>query len=130
MIVLPMENSPPGLYRRQMVSGMPPCVRSRPMSEISSRFTKAPSARACASSSGGMAFADRITSSPPKPQAFASISSVADEQSSPQPSSFRIRRMVGFGSAFTAKYSRKSLHQLNASFSARALFRSPVSSYR
>ena len=88
----------------------------------------APSSRACANSSGGMAFADRITSSPEKPQAFASVSSVAEEQSRPQPSSFMMRRIAGFGSAFTAKYSLKSGHQAKAAFSRRARARIPFSS--
>ena len=90
----------------------------------------APSARACANSSGGIAFADRMTSSPEKPHALASVSSVAEEQSSPHPSSFRIRRIAGFGSAFTAKYSRNDGHQANALFSSRAFSRMPCSSYR
>ena len=130
MIVFPMENDPPGLYRMQTHSGMPPWVRSSSMSVISSRLINAPSSLACVNSSGGMAFADRIISSPEKPQAFARISSVAEEQSSPQPSSFRIRRIAGFGSALTAKYSLKSRHQANALFSSRARLRIPASSYR
>ena len=100
------------------------------MSVMSSRLMKAPSARACANSSGGMALAERMISSPEKPQAFASVSSVAEEQSSPHPSSFRIRSTAGFGSAFTAKYSRKSRHQANALFSSLARLRIPASSYR
>ena len=87
-------------------------------------------ARAWANSSGGMALADRMISPPEKPQASASVSSVAEEQSSPQPSSFRIRRIAGFGSALTAKYSRKSGHQAKALFSSRARPRIPASSYR
>ena len=79
-------------------------------------------------SSGGIALADRMISSPRNPHLSASVSSVAEEQSSPHPSSFRIFRMAGFGSALTAKYSRKSGFHPKAAFSARALSRIPASS--
>ena len=95
---------------------------------MSSRFTKASSLRAMASSRSGMALALNMMSGPRKPQTSASISSVSLEQSRPQPSSFRIRRMAGLGRAFTAKYSRKSAHQEKAWFSARARRRMPASS--
>ena len=75
-----------------------------------------------------MALAENMTSSPEKPQARASISSVALEQSTPQPSSFRMRNMAGLGSALTAKYSLKSPHQAKAAFRSRAFWRSPDSS--
>ena len=69
-----------------------------------------------------------MISCPQKPTALASISSVREEQSAPQPSSRRIFRMTGFGVAFTAKYSLKPLFQAKAAFSARAVFRMPASS--
>ncbi len=69
-----------------------------------------------------------MISLPVKPQASLSISSVREEQSTPQPSSFRICRMMGLGSALTAKYSRKPLFQLNALLMRRAFSRMPFSS--
>ena len=62
-------------------------------------------ALAWSNSSSGMALAENITSRPENPQAAARVSSVSLEQSTPQPSSFKIRRMAGLGRAFTAKYS-------------------------
>ena len=53
---------------------------------------------------------------------------VSLEQSTPQPSSFRMRRIAGFGRALMAKYSSKSSHHANACFSVRALRRIPASS--
>ena len=85
-------------------------------------------ARAWVNSSGGMALAENIISVPWKPQAWARVSSVALEQSTPQPSWRRMRRMAGLGKAFTAKYSLKSGHQAKAWFSARAVRRMPPSS--
>ena len=52
----------------------------------------------------------------------------SEEQSTPQPSSFRICRMMGLGSALTAKYSRKPLFQLKALLMRRAFSRMPFSS--
>jgi len=69
-----------------------------------------------------------MISLPVKPQASLSISSVREEQSTPQPSSFRICRMMGLGSALTAKYSRKPLFQLKALLMRRAFSRMPFSS--
>ena len=65
---------------------------------------------------------------PVKPQASLSISSVREEQSTPQPSSLRICRMTGFGSALTAKYSLKPLFQLKALLMRRTFSRMPFSS--
>ena len=53
-----------------------------------------------------------------------------EEQSTPQPSSFKIFRMAGVGVAFTAKYSRNPLFQENALYRFRAVSRIPFSSYR
>ncbi len=55
-----------------------------------------------------------MISCPRKPQASDISSSVREEQSVPQPSSFRIFRILGFGVAFTAKYSRKPSFQEKA----------------
>ena len=68
-----------------------------------------------------------MMSPPAKPQASASISSVSLAQSTPQPSSLRMRRTAGVGSALTGKYSRKSSLSPNASLSARARWRMPRS---
>ena len=46
-----------------------------------------------------------MISGPEKPQASDIISSVREEQSVPQPSSFKICRIKGLGVALTAKYS-------------------------
>ena len=69
-----------------------------------------------------------MISLPAKPAAFASMSSVKDEQSQPQPSSRRIFKRKGLGVAFTAKYSLKPLFQEKASYSRLAFSRIPFSS--
>ena len=69
-----------------------------------------------------------MMSLPVKPHTSLSISSVRDEQSTPQPSSCRICRMTGLGRALTAKYSLKPLFQLNALLMRRAFSRMPFSS--
>ena len=67
----------------------------------------APSSSASTNSSAGVSLDENMIISPPKPQRSLIMSSVSEEQSTPQPSSFRIFRMRGVGVAFTAKYSRK-----------------------
>ena len=52
---------------------------------------------------------------------------VALAQSTPQPSSLRMRKTAGVGRALTAKYSRKSSISPKASLSARAVWRMPRS---
>ena len=89
---------------------------------------RAPISWALAKSSAGVLLEENMTSSPSKPTAFASISSVSEEQSAPQPSSFRILRIKGLGVAFTAKYSLNPGFQENALRSARAVLRMPASS--
>ena len=79
-------------------------------------------------SSLGVWLEENMISSPAKPTASLSISSVREEQSTPQPSSRRICRMAGLGSALTAKYSLKPLFQLNAWLMRRAFSRMPFSS--
>ena len=79
-------------------------------------------------SSTGVWLEENMMSLPLKPHTSLSISSVREEQSTPQPSSFRIWRMTGFGRALTAKYSRKPLFQLNALLMRRAFSRMPFSS--
>ena len=79
-------------------------------------------------SSTGVWLEENMMSLPVKPQTSLSISSVREEQSTPQPSSFRIWRMMGLGSALTAKYSRKPLFQLKALLMRRAFSRMPFSS--
>ena len=71
-----------------------------------------------------------MISSPEKPQASDSISSVMEEQSVPQPHSFKSCKINGLGVAFTAKYSLNPLFQANACFSFIAFSRIPFSSYR
>ena len=79
-------------------------------------------------SSLGVWLEENIISLPAKPTASLSISSVREEQSTPQPSSRRIFKMAGLGRALTAKYSLKPLFQLKASLIRRALARMPFSS--
>ena len=55
-----------------------------------------------------------LPESPLNPILSDIISSVSDEQSVPQPSSLRILSIVGFGVAFTAKYSLNPLFHENA----------------
>ena len=71
-----------------------------------------------------------MMSLPEKPHASDIISSVSEEQSTPQPSSCKIFKMNGFGVAFTAKYSLKPLFHANAFWRLRARSRMPFSSYR
>ena len=52
---------------------------------ISSKFIIAPRSAANLNSSKGVSLEENIISSLPNPQAFAIISSVIDEQSTPQP---------------------------------------------
>lgn len=99
-------NTPPGLYRQLMVSGMAPRAFSTyGMWVMSSRLIMAPSFPAMANSSTGVSLEENMISLPANPTASDSISSVAEEQSVPQPHSLRIRRIQGLGVAFTAKYS-------------------------
>ena len=55
-----------------------------------------------------------MISPPVNPQRSESISSVREEQSTPQPSSRRSFKMAGVGVALTAKYSRKPGFQAKA----------------
>ena len=66
----------------------------------------APSRSASWNSSAGVSLEENMISSPVMPHRSAIISSVREEQSHPQPSSWRIFKMAGVGVAFTAKYSR------------------------
>ena len=56
-------------------------------------------------SSSGVSLEENMISDPENPQASAKLSSTSEEQSTPQPSSFKMRRMDGFGVALIAKYS-------------------------
>ena len=56
------------------------------------------------------------------------ISSVKEEQSVPHPSSAKIFKIVGFGVAFTAKYSLNPLFHENALYKSLAVFLIPASS--
>ena len=71
-----------------------------------------------------------MISCPENPAASDIISSVAEEQSVPQPYSFRISRILGLGVAFTAKYSLNPGFQAKASFTFLAFSRIPASSYK
>ena len=73
---------------------------------------------------------ENMMSFPEKPQAFDIISSVMEEQSVPQPYSFKIFKIKGLGVAFTAKYSLYPLFHENASFNCLAFSLIPFSSYR
>ena len=69
-----------------------------------------------------------MISLPEKPHRSAIISSVREEQSTPQPSSRRSLSMPGVGVAFTAKYSLNPGFHAKAAFNARAFSRMPRSS--
>ena len=90
----------------------------------------APSRAAISKSSGGVALEENMISRPLKSQASDIISSVMEEQSVPQPSSFKIFKIYGFGVAFTAKYSLNPLFHEKAAFTLRAFSRIPFSSYK
>ncbi len=126
---VPRAKVPPGLKRQLKVLGRYPSVLSRnSMWEISSRLMVAPSSAASRNSSAGVSLEENIISSPLTPTALLSISSVQEEQSQPQPCSFSIPIKKGLGDAFTAKNSLYPLFQENASCSARAFSRIPLSS--
>ena len=112
-----------------MVSGSPPSSASTlSMWVMSSKLMIPPSRAAKANSPGGVSFEENIISSPEKPQASLIMSSVSEEQSTPQPYSLRIFNKKGFGVALTAKYSRKPLFQAKASRTRAAFSRMPLSS--
>ena len=87
-----------------------------------------PSFAASANSPAGVSFEENIICSPENPQASLIMSSVSEEQSTPQPYSCKIFKRNGFGVALTAKYSRKPLFQENASVTRAAFSRMPRSS--
>ena len=97
---------------------------------MSSKLTIASSSAARRKSSAGTSLAESMTLSPRMPSASASMSSVALEQSRPQPYSPRMEMSAGLGFALTAKYSRKPGFQAKASRTASMLRRMPASSYR
>ena len=130
MISVPRENTPPGLYRQEMTSGIPAASFRKSICVMSSRLMVAPNFFASTNSSAGVSLEENMISLPPKPQRSDIISSVSEEQSVPQPSSFKIFKIVGLGVAFTAKYSLNPLFQENALFKFRAVSRIPFSSYK
>ena len=86
--------------------GMYPMVSFRKsMWVMSSRLMVAPSWAARANSSAGVSLEENMISPPWKPQRSDIISSHREEQSTPQPSSFKIFKIWGLGVAFTAKNS-------------------------
>ena len=87
----------------------------------SSRLMVAPSLAASWNSSAGVSLEENMISPPVNPQRSESISSVREEQSTPQPSSRRSFKMAGVGVALTAKYSRKPGFQAKAACSFRAV---------
>ena len=90
----------------------------------------APSSAAILNSSGGVSLEENMIFSPSYFIAFAIISSVSEEQSTPHPSFFKISITNGFGVAFTAKYSLNPLFQENARIRRSPFSRIPFSSYR
>ena len=70
---------------------------------------------------------ENMISLPANPHRWAIISSVREEQSTPQPSSRSSLSMPGVGVAFTAKYSLNPGFQAKAAFSLRAFSRMPRS---
>lgn len=96
----------------------------------SSRLMIAPSSAAILNSSGGVSLEENMIFSPSYFIAFAIISSVSEEQSTPHPSFFKISITNGFGVAFTAKYSLNPLFQENARIRRSPFSRIPFSSYR
>ena len=97
---------------------------------MSSKLIVAPNCFAKINSSAGVSLEENMISLPSNPQRSDIISSVKDEQSVPHPSSFKIFKIVGFGVAFTAKYSLNPLFHENAFFKRSAFARIPFSSYR
>ena len=129
MMSLEILNNPPGLNRQQMVSGIAPSAFStHSIWVISSRLMIAPRSPASLNSSMGVSLDENMISCPENPQASDIISSVWEEQSVPQPISFKIFKINGFGVALTAKYSLNPGFHANASFSFLAFSRIPFSS--
>jgi len=95
---------------------------------MSSRLMLASRRRARRKSSAGVTFEENMISAPRRPSRSARMSSVSEEQSRPQPSSCRMRRIAGLGLALTAKYSRKPGFQAKAASSCRTAARMPASS--
>ena len=89
----------------------------------------APISIALAYSSYGVSFDEKMISSPVIPTFSHRISSANEEQSAPTPSFCNKRIIYGFGVAFTAKYSLKSLAQLKALIKRRILSTIPFASY-
>ena len=113
-MVVDIENFPPGLNLQQIFSGIPADFSRKSMCVKSSRLMVAFSFFASTNSSAGVSLDENMISSPLNPILSDIISSVSDEQSVPQPSSLRILSIVGFGVAFTAKYSLNPLFHENA----------------
>ena len=105
-LLSPSWKVPPGLKRQEIFLGMYPMVSFRKsMWVMSSRLMVAPSWAARANSSAGVSLEENMISPPWKPQRSDIISSHREEQSTPQPSSFKIFKIWGLGVAFTAKNS-------------------------
>ena len=97
---------------------------------MSSKLIVAPNCFARINSSAGVSLEENMISLPSNPQRSDIISSVKDEQSVPHPSSLKIFKIVGFGVAFTAKYSLNPLFHENALYNPLAVSRIPFSSYK
>ena len=118
----------PGLYLKQIKSGIPACFSRNSIWLISSRFIIAPSDLAFLNSSAGVSFELNIISSPLNP-IFSAISSSANElQSTPNPSCFIIFRIKGLGVALTAKNCLKPGRMPKDFIKFRALLLIPCSS--
>ena len=86
MMLLLILNTPPGLKRQLIVSGIFPIAFSKKSICVkSSKLIVAPILSAKANSSAGVSFEENMISSPEKPSASDIISSVMEEQSHPHP---------------------------------------------
>jgi len=93
----------PGLYLKQINSGIPADFSKNEICEMSSRLITAPNFLASLNSSSGVSLDVNIIDSPLIPALSLNINSGKLLQSVPIPSSFNILRINGLGRALTAK---------------------------
>ena len=113
----------PGLYRTEIISGIPPFLSRNGIWLMSSRLMIASNSRAFRNSMAGVSLDENMMSSPRIPALSARTNSGNELQSAPNPSLFRIFSRNGLGFAFTAKYSLYPGFHSKAFNRRRAFFR-------
>ena len=103
---VPLAKRSRGCSGRTGDPGNPAVFWRKSMCVMSSRLMMAPSCRAFTYSADGVSLDVNMICSPVMPTFSDMTSSAIELQSAPNPSSFMMARMCGFGHAFTAKCSR------------------------